>query len=83
MIHWSNERISEFLSNAKGYKNILITNDVTEDVRVNQDIVSGQFRAVDIEKDPFNTTTESSFDWEYTNKQGTVKKRTWLINGVS
>ena len=83
MIHWSNERISEFLSNVKGYKNILITNDVTEDVRVNQDIVSGQFRAVDIEKDPFNIIAESSFDWEYTNKQGTVKKRTWLINGVS
>ena len=82
MIHWSNERISEFLSNVKGYKNILITNDVTENVRVNEDIVSGQFRAVDIEKDPFNITPESSFDWEYTNEHGTVKKRTWLINGI-
>jgi len=83
MIHWSNEKISEFFSNVKGYKNILITNDVTENVRLNEDIVSGDFRAVDIEKDPFNVTASSSFDWEYTDEQEIVKKRTWLINGIS
>ena len=54
MQHWSNKDIKYFLDNIlPNYKYSLITNDYKKDA-LNEDIKSGHFRPIDIEKDPYN-----------------------------
>lgn len=54
MQHWGNKDIIYFLENIlPNYKYALITNDYKKDA-LNEDIKSGHFRPIDIEKAPYN-----------------------------
>jgi SAM-dependent methyltransferase len=54
--HLPTEGAQKVLENLDAYKYVVMQNDIYEDQRGNWDIQSGQFRPLDVTKEPFNKT---------------------------
>ena len=70
MIHWSNSEILNFYNELKktnSFKYILITNQ-TSNQNINEDIVTGQFHNIDINRAPFDFNAKEIYKWENDNK---------------
>lgn len=65
MIHWTNNEIIKFYSGLiKGnkFKYVLMTNQIGTE-NLNEDIVTGQFHNIDINRKPFNFNAKEIFKW--------------------
>ena len=61
--HLSTENIHKILENIKGFKHIIIVNDIKENTD-NLDIPDGNYRELDIRQKPFNWNTDNNFVYQ-------------------
>lgn len=70
--HWSNEAVNSMRPRLVGYPHVLITN-CCDPWRTNEDIETGDARALDLMKDPFNWPVEEVFRWRGHETKSTVR----------
>jgi SAM-dependent methyltransferase len=64
MQHWDNKTIIEFIPTIKKYKHALITNALHIKNNDRTDIPVGEFRSVDLNKEPFNQNIKKVLEFE-------------------
>jgi SAM-dependent methyltransferase/transposase len=76
VIHWSNEEILNFLPKLKEFERALITNgfyaDGIRSADTNADIVTGDFRPVDLAEHPFNLKGNYVFEYVIEGEPGRI-----------
>lgn len=59
--HLDNDKISHFIANLPRFKYALIANDLLDSPSLNAQINTGQYRPLDLRKEPFNLSCEPVF----------------------
>ena len=59
--HLDNDKISHFIANLPRFKYALISNDLLDSPSLNVQINTGQYRPLDLRKEPFNLSCEPVF----------------------